>query len=119
MALEIVCLDCWTQGTVTASLTTEDIIDPVLRLDFSGVGAYVDLGVSAGAGATYAINLFGTDTPCGLDLAGLSLGLNFYLDLVFSLSAAIDFTGGFYVNVADGAYLEADLFEGKIVDHFL
>ena len=119
VALKIVCIECWTRGTVTAKLTTEDIVKPVVRLEFSGVEAYVNLGVSTSAGATYAINLFSTDNPTGLGLPGLSVGLVFHLDLVFSLSAAIDLTGGFYVKVADDAFLETSVFDGKIVDHFL
>lgn len=119
VALSVTCLECWTKGIVTAKLTTEDIIEPVIRLDFEGVEAYVDLDISTSAAATYAINLFSTETPLGLSLPGLDIGLVFYVDLVFSLSATIDLEGGFYVKLEDDAYLETDVFTGDITDHFL
>jgi hypothetical protein len=104
---------------VTAKLTTEDIIKPTVRLEFEGVEAYVNLGIATSAGATYAINLFTSNSPVGLGFPGLSLGLVFYLDLVFSLTSAVDLKGGFYVNIEDDAFLETDAFTGDIVDHFL
>jgi hypothetical protein len=118
VALEVICIECWTKGTVTATIS-ENIFKPVVRLDFAGVEAYVDLGIKASAGATYAINLFSSDCSLGLGFPGLSLGLVFYLDLVFSLSAAIDLTGGFYVKLADGSFLETKIFDGEITDHLL
>lgn len=111
-------MECWTKGTVAAAVL-EDIFNPVVRLDFVGVEAYIDLAITASAGATYSINLFASDCSTGLGFPGLSLGLVFYLDLVFSISAEIDLTGGFYVKIAEGSFLETNVFDGKIVDHLL
>ncbi len=119
VSLAVTCVDCYTKGSVTATLTDDDIIDPSVRLSFTGVEAYVDLGISVSAGATYAINLVTSDTPIGLGFPGLSVGVVFYVDLVFSLSDEIDLEGGFYVKLADDAYLEASVFGGEITDHFL
>ncbi|TPX15560.1 uncharacterized protein E0L32_004258 [Thyridium curvatum] len=118
VSLAVTCRECYTRGTVTARLTDERIIDPAVRLDFRGVEAYVDLEVAASAGATYAINLFTSNSPVGLGFPGLSVGVVFYVDLVFSLDAAVDLTGGFYVRLADDAFLEASIFEGAVVDSF-
>lgn len=112
-------MDCYTKGTVTASLTDEDIIDPSVRLDFSGVEAYVELELDITAGAAYAVNLFATESPIGLGFPGLNVGIVFYVDLVFSLTEEIDLTGGFYVKLADDAYLEASVFGGVITKTFL
>ncbi|KAK3313870.1 hypothetical protein B0H66DRAFT_365656 [Apodospora peruviana] len=117
VSLAVTCIDCWTKGTVTAKLH-EDIVDPSVRLDFSGVEAYVDIGVDITAGAAYAVNLFTSNSPLGLGFPGLSVGLVFYVDLVFSLSSEIDLEGGFYVKVADGAFLEASVFGGDITKSF-
>jgi len=103
---------------VTAKIL-EDILDPVVRLEFSGVEAYVNLGIYSNAGATYAINLFASNYAGGLGFPGLSIGLVFYIDLVFTISASIDLTGGFYVKVAEDSFLETNVFNGKITDHFL
>jgi hypothetical protein len=119
LALDITCKECYTKGTVTATLTDEDIIDPAVRLDFSGVEAYVDIELSMSAGATYSINLFTTNSPIGLGFPGLSVGVVFYVDLVFSLSEMIDLEGGFYLQVADGSFLEASVFGGDITKSFL
>jgi hypothetical protein len=119
VALSVTCLECYTKGSVSASLTDADLIDPAVRLDFTGVEAYVNLGVSVSAGATYAVNLFTSESAIGLGFPGLSVGVVFYLDLVFSLTDEIDLEGGFYVKLAEGAYLEASLFGGAITDSFL
>lgn len=119
VSLAVKCIDCYTKGTVTAKLTTEDIVKPVVRLEFRGVEAYVDMEVAMSAGATYAVELFASNSPVGLGLPGLSLGLVFYVDLVFSLSAMLDLTGGFYVRVPDDAFLEVDVFDGDVTDHLL
>jgi len=119
VSLAVTCVDCYTKGTITASLAEDQIINPTVKLSFSGVEAYVDMDIAATAGATYAINLFTTQTPAGLGFPGLSVGVVFDVDLVFSLSSDIDLEGGFYVKVADGAFLEASVFGGEVVDSFL
>ncbi|KAK0722988.1 hypothetical protein B0T26DRAFT_811572 [Lasiosphaeria miniovina] len=113
VSLSVVCVDCWTKGTVTAKLL-EDLFDPSVRLEFSAVEAYVDVAVAVTSGATYSVNLFTSNSPVGLGFPGFSIGLVFYVDLVFSLTAAVDLEGGFYVKVADGAFLEASVFGGEI-----
>lgn len=119
ISLAVICIDCYTRGTVTAKLTDENIFDPTVRLEFTGVEAYVDMEVAMSAGASYAINLFASHSPIGLGFPGLSVGVVFYVDLVFSLTEQIDLEGGFYVKLADSAYLEASVFGGEITDHFL
>ncbi len=119
VSLSVTCLDCYTKGSITASITDELIIDPVVRLDFTGVEAYVSLAVDVSAGATYAVNLFTSDSPIGLGFPGLSIGVVFYVDLVFSLTEEIELEGGFYVKLADDAFLEASVFGGAITDSFL
>ena len=119
MSLDVACVECWTKGTVTAKLTDENIFEPVVRLEFDSVEAYVDLDISMSAGATYAVNLFTSETPAGLGFPGLSIGLVFYVDLVFSLTDVIDLEAGFTARLADDAYVEASIFGGDITDHSL
>ncbi|KAI1861000.1 hypothetical protein JX265_009619, partial [Neoarthrinium moseri] len=116
-ALSVVCLHCYTKGTVTARLW-EDLFHPTVRLEFDQVEAYAFLGVETSASGTFSINLFASQSPIGLAFPGLSVGVVFFVDLVFSLSEQIDLTGGFYVRLADDAYLEADIFGGDITDSF-
>ncbi|KAH8160908.1 hypothetical protein CIB48_g7337 [Xylaria polymorpha] len=114
--LSVTCLECYTRGTVTAKVTDKHFLHPLLRLGFSGVEAYAFLGVDASAGQTFSLNLFASDSPIGIGITGLDVGVVFFVDLVFSLSEAIDLTAGFQVSVPDDAYLEADIFKGDIDD---
>ena len=116
--MAVTCLKCYTKGNVRTKLF-ENIFDPKVRLDFTGVEAYVNLNIAMSAGATYAVNLFTSNTPIGLGFPGLSVGVVFYVDLVFSLTEEINLDGGFYVKVADNAFLEASVFGGDITDSFL
>lgn len=117
-SLSVTCLECYTKGTVKARLW-EDLFHPSVRLEFDQVEAYFSLGVETDASGTYSINLFASQSPIGLGFPGLSVGVVFYVDLVFSLSAEIELTGGFHVKLADDAYLETDIFGGDITDSFL
>ena len=116
--MNITCIDCETKGSITAKLW-EDLLHPSLRLQFNGVEAYVLLGLNASASATVSVNLFASNSPIGLHYPGLSVGVVFFVDLVFSLSATIDMSGGFYIKIADDAFLQADIFGGNVSDYFL
>ncbi|KAI1169974.1 hypothetical protein F4777DRAFT_570988 [Nemania sp. FL0916] len=112
--ISVTCLECYTHGTVTAKLT--GFLDPSLRVGFSGVSAHAFLGVEVDATQTFSINLFASNSPIGIGITGLDVGVVFFVDLVFSLSEAIDLTAGFEVAVPDDAFLEVDLFEGDVDD---
>lgn len=118
-SLSVTCVECWTNGTITADLTTEDIVKPIVRLAFDGVEAYLDLNIQTSDSATYSITLFSTDSPLPLSLPGLDIGLIFSIDLVFSVSASVDMEGGFYLKLANDAYLDTSIFDGEIVDSLL
>ncbi|KAI1735558.1 hypothetical protein F4680DRAFT_469923 [Xylaria scruposa] len=117
--LSVTCLECYTRGTVTAKVTDKHFLHLKLRLGFSGVEAYAFLGVDASAGQTFSLNLLASDSPIGIGITGLDVGVVFFVDLVFSLSGAIDLTAGFQVSVPNDAYLEADIFKGDIDDSAL
>ncbi|KAH8879867.1 hypothetical protein GQ53DRAFT_849339 [Thozetella sp. PMI_491] len=118
VSLAVTCVDCYTKGIITAKVTDEAIFDPVVRLDFAGVEAYVDMRVAMTGGATYSLNLFTSQSPLGIDFVGGSVGVVLYVDLVFSLTEQIDLEAGFYVKVADGAYLETSILRGDITKSF-
>jgi hypothetical protein len=117
--LSVTCIECRTRGTVKAEIVDHDIIHPSLRLGFSGVEAYAFLGVAAEAGETFSLNLFASESPIGIGITGLDVGVVFFVDLVFSLSEKIDLTAGFQVSVPDDAFIEADIFKGDINDSAL
>ncbi|KAI0537343.1 hypothetical protein GGR58DRAFT_351897 [Xylaria digitata] len=114
--LSVTCVECFTRGTVTAKVTDKHFLDPKLRIGFSGVQAYAALDLKASAEQTFSLNLFASNSPIGIGITGLDVGVVFFVDLVFSLSEAIDLTAGFQVTVPDDAYIEADIFKGDIDD---
>jgi hypothetical protein len=111
-------LECYTKGLVTAKIW-EDLIHPTVRLEFTDVEAYAFLGVETSTSQTFSINLFTSNSPIGIGFPGLSVGVVFFVELVFSLTEEIDLTGGFSVKLANDAYLEADIFGGDVTDSFL
>ncbi|KAK7917966.1 hypothetical protein PG985_009840 [Apiospora marii] len=117
VGLAITCIDCETKGSITANLW-EDLLHPSLRLQFNQFEAYILLGLNASASTTVSVNLFASNSPIGLHYPGLSVGVVFFVDLVFSLNAHIDMSGGFYVKLADEAFLQASIFKGDVSDYF-
>jgi hypothetical protein len=92
----------------------EDPLNPTLEFRFIGVEAYAKVGVHALANRWFSINLHTSETPIGVEIPGLMVGIVFSVDLVFSFSAEIDVTGGLWVRIPDDAYIQAGLFEGDI-----
>ncbi|KAK8057895.1 hypothetical protein PG996_011832 [Apiospora saccharicola] len=117
VGLNITCIDCETRGNIEAKLW-EDLLHPSLRLNFNNVEAYILLGLNASASTTVSVNLFASNSPIGLHYPGLSVGVVFFVDLVFSLNAHIDMSGGFYIKLADDAFLEASIFKGDVSKYF-
>ncbi|EFX05274.1 hypothetical protein CMQ_3343 [Grosmannia clavigera kw1407] len=115
VSVKLECIECSTTGTVSAKIKGS-ILKPKLRLDFSGVAAFIDLGVKVADKATYTYTIFSSESPVGISLHDVSLGLVFYVDLVLSLSAEVELEGGFFVQVGNDSYLEADIRKGTIVD---
>ncbi|EPE10177.1 hypothetical protein F503_05272 [Ophiostoma piceae UAMH 11346] len=119
VGLNVVCKTCYTKGTIGATIINMEELKPSLRLDFSDMEAYVDLSVAVTDSATYTVNLFTSNTPIGFGVAGIDCGIIFAVDLVFSLSAEIDISGGgFYVSLPSGAYVESSLAEGEVSGSF-
>ncbi|KAI0201494.1 hypothetical protein F4808DRAFT_425331 [Astrocystis sublimbata] len=114
--LSITCLDCSTHGTVTAAVTNHHLIHPKLKLSFSGVEAYASVGVEVGEKRTFSVPLFESETPFGIGIDGLDVGVRFFVDLVFDVDAALEVAAGFQVSVPDGAFVEADFFKGDVDD---
>jgi hypothetical protein len=59
-------------------------------------------------------------SPLGFEISeDVSFGLILSIDLVFSLTAAIDLEGGFEFSFPEGAYITVDPINGNIVDQGL
>jgi hypothetical protein len=115
VTLDLTCNDCYTDGSISFSLSDGDLFDPKLKTEFtSGFEAYFDFELSMTKGATYAVTLFGSHEPIGLSTDFFSIGAVCYLDLVFCLSEELDVQAGFYVNITKDAFFEASILSGDI-----
>ena len=116
--MQVTCLDCYTAGTVSVDIW-EDIFRPSLEFKFQDTSAYVLMGVNISAGENVAINLFSSQSPIGVGIPGLSVGVYFAIDLIFSLSANMVLSGGFFVEFPESASLELGIFDGQLDDSSL
>lgn len=96
-----------------ASLNDDEIIDPTLRIEMKGMSAYIELDVIATESMTLSIPLI----PSPLNLVqsvirGFDASLGFEINLVFSLTGAVDIHGGFIVDFPDDVFFEAGIFDG-------
>ena len=94
----------------------EDFFDPTLEVTFNEVEFYVDFSVAISAAQWVAIDLFASQTPIGIKVPGMTVGVVFVIDLVFSLAEELDFTGGFWVKLPEEAYIQTGLLEGDLGD---
>ncbi|KAL2886221.1 hypothetical protein HOO65_060051 [Ceratocystis lukuohia] len=108
------CVECQTQGTVNFQLTNEDVINPVLRIDFTSVKAWIEVGLIVSGGKAFSLNLYSSQTPIGIGVPGLNIGVLLFVDLVIDVDAEIDMTGGFFVELAENSYIEAALLKGQL-----
>lgn len=113
--MTVTCIECRSQGIVTVEVW-EDFFDPTLQFSFKDAEFYVDVAVNISAAQWVAIDLFASQTPIGIRVPGLTVGVVFIIDLVFSLEEQLDVSGGFWVKLPDEAFIEAGVFSGDIGD---
>ncbi|KAI0861059.1 hypothetical protein F4860DRAFT_476713 [Xylaria cubensis] len=129
--LTVKCGECKTSGEVTASamlpnisdidITQPDDIfnDAMIGLAFNGVGATIDLDLTAVASGDFSIPLLKTESPIGIAGPGFQIGVVFSVDLVLKVSGKVDTEGGFKVAIPDGSSFMIPFDEAKPnVAHF-
>jgi hypothetical protein len=112
--LAVICKTCYTRGDINATVSLQNLV-PALSLSLTDIEAYLDLEVRLGLATTIAVNLFTPVAPIELSLAGLKVSAMVYLDLVLGVDAAIDFTGGIWVKIAEKALLETNILSGELL----
>ncbi|KAI0454840.1 hypothetical protein F5B21DRAFT_221680 [Xylaria acuta] len=113
--LTVKCVECQTTGEVTASAMLPDISDidithpgdifddSMLGLTFNGVGATIDLDLTAAASGDFSMPLLKTESPIGIAGPGFQIGVVFSVDLVLKISGKVETEGGFKVAIPDGS----------------
>ncbi|KAI1267692.1 hypothetical protein F5Y18DRAFT_424825 [Xylariaceae sp. FL1019] len=127
ISLSLTCIDCHTTGNIVASATfpdfgdvADDVLHPQdifdessLALSFQGVGAVVDLDVTATATGDFSIPLFTSASELGISGPGFQVGLIFSVDLLIGLVGEVDTTGGFQLAIPDGSSFVVPLADDK------
>ncbi|KAI3338251.1 hypothetical protein F4824DRAFT_499587 [Ustulina deusta] len=113
--LTVKCVECSTTGKVIASAMLPDISDidithpgdifdnSMLGLTFDGVGATIDLDLTAAASGDFSVPLLKTESPIGVSGPGFQIGVVFSLDLVLKVTGKVETEGGFKVVIPDGS----------------
>lgn len=111
--LAVTCIDCYTKGSVGVEIW-DNLFEPDLEFTFTGAEAYVLMGVNITANEQVAISLFTSQTPIGVGIPGIRAGVFFSIDLIISLTANMDLSGGFWVDFPEHASMELGIFDGKL-----
>ncbi|KAI1421871.1 hypothetical protein F5Y12DRAFT_765498 [Xylaria sp. FL1777] len=123
--LTVKCIECSTTGEVIASAMLPDISDidishpgdildnSTLGLTFNGVGATIDLDLTAAASSDFSVPLLKTESPIGVAGPGFQLGVVFSVDLVLKVTGKVETEGGFKVTIPDGSSLIIPFDESK------
>ncbi|KAI1823031.1 hypothetical protein F4861DRAFT_354135 [Xylaria intraflava] len=114
LELNATCIHCQTTGSVTTAAMlpslgdffsdpTDIFSDSSLGLTFNGVGATIDLDISAAKEGNITFPLFKSESPIGIDGPGFQIGVVFEVDVVLTVEGKIETEGGFKVDIPDGS----------------
>ncbi|KAH8588634.1 hypothetical protein B0O99DRAFT_638854 [Bisporella sp. PMI_857] len=102
---------------VDFNIVVPDVPEVVLRFQFDGMELYVMLDTILGAGVTYTLNLYSSNTPIGISLSDkFQLGVIFAVDLILEAKAEIDISSGFHIKLDDGTAISIPLFSDNVTD---
>ncbi|KAJ3571199.1 hypothetical protein NPX13_g5460 [Xylaria arbuscula] len=113
--LTVKCVECSTTGEVVASAMLPDISDiditdlgdvfddSMLGLTFNGVGATIDLDLTAAASGDFSVPLLTSESPIGVSGPGFEVGVVFSVNLVLKVDGQVETEGGFKVTIPSGS----------------
>lgn len=90
---------------------------PECTLDFTfdDMELYLELNTIIGAGLTYELNLYTSNTPIGIGVGkDLKLGVVFKVDLILSVEGSIDISSGLHIKLDDGVAIDIALFGEEV-----
>lgn len=99
----------------TFDMDIAPIDDVTLNFMFDDMELYLELNTVLGAGATYELNLFTSNTPIGIGVGkDLTLGVVFKVDLLLSVQGEIDISSGLHIKLDDGVGIDIALFSDAV-----
>jgi hypothetical protein len=103
-------------SNITFNLDAQSNPQSLLQLQFDGLELYVQLDAMLDVAASYTINLFTPETPLGLTVPDMDVGVWFSVDLILDADAEIDMSSGFHIKFADGLQIGIPLFASDATD---
>jgi hypothetical protein len=92
-----------------------DIPECELRFQFDGMELYMQIDTILSGGATYALNLYTSETPIGFTVGeDLLIGVIFSVDLILSVESEIDISSGFHIQLNDGVAIDIPMFDQNV-----
>jgi hypothetical protein len=105
-----------TISNITFNLDVQSNPQSLLQLQFDGLELYAQLDTTLDITASYTVNLFTPETPLGLAVPGLDVGVWFAFDLILDADAQIDMSSGFHIKFADGIQISIPIFAADATD---
>ena len=105
-----------TINNITFNLDAQSNAQYLLQLQFDGLELYAELDTMFDVAASYTINLFTPETPLGLTVPEMDVGVWFSVDLILDADAEIDMSSGFHIKFADGIRISIPLFASDATD---
>lgn len=91
------------------------IDDVTLNFQFDDMELYLEVNTVLGAGATYELNLYTSNTPVGIGIGqNLTLGVVFKVDLLLNVQGTIDISSGLHIKLDDGVGIDIALFSDAV-----
>ncbi|PSR82900.1 hypothetical protein BD289DRAFT_454025, partial [Coniella lustricola] len=105
-------------GSVDLSCGSDFLLAPKVKIDLGGIQSYLKVSLDATAGVSESVNLF-SNLDLSLAVPGLvetDIQVGVALDLVFSVSAALDIDTTFNIQFPEGCYIELDVLTQTIIN---
>jgi hypothetical protein len=105
-----------TMSNITFNLDAQSNPQSLLQLQFDGLELYAQLDAMLDVTASYTVNLYTSETPLGLTVPDMDVGVWFAFDLILDADANIDMSSGFHIKFADGIQISIPIFAADATD---
>ncbi|KAJ5624636.1 hypothetical protein N7510_000945 [Penicillium lagena] len=96
--------------------TVNALPDAQVHLEFDDLELYLDLDIQLSEQSTYTYPLFRTESPEGISVVGLEVGVVFGVDLVLIADEEVDIGTGIHIKLDDGVAFDLAMFSSNVSD---
>ncbi|ORX98442.1 hypothetical protein BCR34DRAFT_628404 [Clohesyomyces aquaticus] len=110
--------DAFQSPTINTSFSVgvKGIPECLLQLQFDGMELYMLLDTTLTGSASYTLNIYQSNSPLGIAIQDVHLGVWFSLDLMLDAEAAVDISSGFHIKLDDGLKISIPMFDKNVSD---